>query len=266
MAAITRPRGTGEAAGGGRPAAVPPGGRGTRRRRATAARSPITAASANQAACSLAVRDHDQGHEQRPDRLAGVAADLEQGLGEAVAAARREPGHARGLGVEDGAADADQRRGQQHGAEAAGERQDQHAEEGRGHAERQREGLRMLVGVEPDQRLQHRGRELEDQRDDADVDEVERQRLLHQRIDRGQHRLHRVVEEMARAHREQDRQHGRARRPRRRRPRCSPPSRYFSQLAPITEAGVARERLPTRRAVTRPPSQKTEPITDRGDR
>jgi hypothetical protein len=163
----------------------------------------------------LAVRDHHQRHEQRPDRLARVAADLEQGLREAVAPARREPGHARSLGMEDGAADADQGRCQQHGAEAAGERQDQHAEEGRGHAEGQREGLRMLVAVEPDQRLQDRGRELEDERDDADVHEVEGQRLLHQRIDREQHRLHRVVEEMGPAHREQDRQHGGARRPRR---------------------------------------------------
>ena len=41
------------------------------------------------------------------------------------------------------------------------------------------------------------------------------QRILDQRIDRQQHRLHRVVEQMAGADHEQDRQHGRTRRPRR---------------------------------------------------
>ena len=128
----------------------------------------------------LAVRDHHQRHQQRADRLAGIAADLEQGLGEAVAAARGEPRHARGLGMEDRAADADQGGRQQHRAEAAGEGQGQHPAEGRRHAEGQRERLRMLVGVEPDHRLQHRGGQLEHQRDDADVDEVEVQRLLDQ--------------------------------------------------------------------------------------
>jgi hypothetical protein len=113
--------------------------------------------------------------------------------------------------VEHRAADADQGCGQQHGGEAAGHCQHQHAEEGRRHPERQRERLRVLVRVEADDRLQDRGRELEDQRDDPDLHEIERQRLLDQRIDRQQRRLHRVVEEVTRADRQENRQHRRAR-------------------------------------------------------
>ena len=50
----------------------------------------------------LAARHDDDGGEQRPEGAAEIAADLKDGLGEAVFSARsqtREPG---GLGVEDG--------------------------------------------------------------------------------------------------------------------------------------------------------------------
>ena len=57
----------------------------------------------------LPERDHDKGGEQRPGRLAEIAADLEQALGEAVPAARGRAGDARGLGMEHGAADPDHR-------------------------------------------------------------------------------------------------------------------------------------------------------------
>jgi hypothetical protein len=162
----------------------------------------------------LAVGDHQQRHQQRADRLPGIAADLEHRLGEAVAPAGGEPRDARPLGVEHRAADADQGCGQQHGGEAAGDRQHQHADERRRHAERQRERLRAPVRVEADQRLQDRGGELEGQRDDADLHEIERQRLLDQRIDRQQRRLHCVVEKVARTDRKENRQHRRARDPR----------------------------------------------------
>ena len=57
----------------------------------------------------LPERHDDEGGEQRPGRLAEIAADLEQALGEAMPAARGRPGDARSLGMKDGAADADQR-------------------------------------------------------------------------------------------------------------------------------------------------------------
>jgi hypothetical protein len=75
----------------------------------------------------------------------------------------------------------------------------QQTEEGRGHADRQRIGLRLLVGVVADHRLEQRGRELEGQRDHADLREVERVGVLQDRIHRSDQRLHGVVEEVREA-------------------------------------------------------------------
>ena len=77
--------------------------------------------------------------------------------------------------------------------------QQQQAEEGGPHADGERERLRLLVGEMPDQRLQQRRRELERQRDHADLGEVERVAVLQDRIDRGDQRLHGVVEEVREA-------------------------------------------------------------------
>ena len=57
----------------------------------------------------LAEWHDDEGREQRPHRLAEIAADLEEALGEAVPPARRRARDARGLRVEDRAADPDHR-------------------------------------------------------------------------------------------------------------------------------------------------------------
>ena len=62
---------------------------------------------------NLPVRHDDKRRHQRPQRLAEIAADLEQALREAVPAARRRPRGARRLGVENRAADADQGDGDQ---------------------------------------------------------------------------------------------------------------------------------------------------------
>ena len=59
----------------------------------------------------------------------------------------------------------------------------QQSEEGRAHADRERERLRLLVGEMADQRLQQRRGELERQRDHADLPEVERVGVLQDRID-----------------------------------------------------------------------------------
>ena len=60
----------------------------------------------------LALRDHDKGGEDRPQRGADVAADLEQGLGQTVPSARGQARDSRSFGVKDSGADADQRRRQ----------------------------------------------------------------------------------------------------------------------------------------------------------
>ncbi|MGY3455955.1 hypothetical protein ACVWW5_001405 [Bradyrhizobium sp. LM3.4] len=75
----------------------------------------------------------------------------------------------------------------------------QETEESRGHADRQRIGLRLFVGVVADHWLEQRGRELERQRDHADLREVERVGVLQDRIHRSDQRLHGVVEEVREA-------------------------------------------------------------------
>ena len=63
----------------------------------------------------LAAGHDDEGRHQRPQRLTEIAADLEQALCKAVAAAGGGARDARGLGMENRAADPDQRDGaQQH--------------------------------------------------------------------------------------------------------------------------------------------------------
>src|SRR3954471_22819341 len=57
---------------------------------------------------NLSAIDDDRGGQERPERAAGVAADLEDGLGEAEAAARTQVGDARSFRVKNGGADPDE--------------------------------------------------------------------------------------------------------------------------------------------------------------
>ena len=76
--------------------------------------------------------------------------------------------------VEHRGAEPDQRRRNQDDRILCGDAEQQQTEEGRSHADRQRKRLRLLVGEMPDQRLQQRSGELERQRDQSDLREVER--------------------------------------------------------------------------------------------
>ncbi len=83
--------------------------------------------------------------------------------------------------------------------ELAGDAQHDQAGEGEEHADRERIRLRLAVGDDADHRLQQRRGELERQRDQADLGEVERVVRLQDRIDRRDQRLHGVVEEVREA-------------------------------------------------------------------
>ena len=148
---------------------------------------------------ALPVGEHDEGGEQRPDRRAEIAADLEHRLGEAVLSARGEARHPRGLGVEHRRSHADQRRRQQHHAVARGHRHDHEPDERRAHADDERIRRRMAVGDVADDRLQDRGGDLEREGDEPDLAEVERERALEHRVDRHDQRLDHVVEHVAQA-------------------------------------------------------------------
>src|ERR1700722_6571255 len=97
------------------------------------------------------------------ERRAEVAADLKQGLSEAVRAARSEASDARGFRVEDRGSHPKQHRAdKQHGiAWREGDRQQPGHR--RSHAERQRIRHRTAVGVMTEERLKQRGCQLIDE-------------------------------------------------------------------------------------------------------
>lgn len=145
---------------------------------------------------ALAVGHDDEGRQQRAEGRAQVAADLEQGLGQARPSPCRHARHPGGFRVEDGRADTHQGGRQQHQAEAVGLAQQQQPHQGEAHAHGQGVGLGPMVGVQADQRLQQRGRELVGQGDQAHLGEGEHQVLLEHGVNRQQHRLHHVVEQV----------------------------------------------------------------------
>ena len=111
--------------------------------------------------------------------------------------------------MEDRRAHADQGSGQQDHGVGRRPRHQQQADQREAHADHQGVGLGLLVGVEADDRLQHRRRALEGQRDQADLPEGQRVGILEDRIEGGDQRLHHVVQQMAEAEGEDDRE-GRA--------------------------------------------------------
>ena len=131
-----------------------------------------------------AMRYDEKGDEQRPDCCAGIAADLEQGLCQPVLAARSHSCDARGLGVEDRGADTDQRGRDQDHEKVIGEGEQEQTAKRHAHAERQRIGLRVLVRIKTNERLQQRSRQLKGERDQADLTETQPEALLQDRIDR----------------------------------------------------------------------------------
>ena len=143
---------------------------------------------------SLPVGQHDEGREQRTERRAEIAADLEHRLGEAVLAAGREPGHARGLWVKHRRSHADQSDGDQHQAIGRGKSGDDQAEQRTAHAEHERIGRGVTVGDEAHQRLEQRCGEGEGEGDEADLAEVERKALLDHGVERHDQRLNHVVQ------------------------------------------------------------------------
>ena len=130
---------------------------------------------------------------------------LEDRLCQPFAPARCELGHARRFGVEDRRSPADECDGQKDRREAGGEGQREESRQRETHSRGQRIGSRMAVGIAADKRLQDRGGHLEDERDETDLGERKTEFGFEQRIDRRNHRLHHVVEQVGDADEQQDR-------------------------------------------------------------
>ena len=148
----------------------------------------------------LPTLQHDEGRRQGAKGRACVAADLKHRLGKAGPHPGSKAHDARGFGVEDRRAKADQRHRQKDKAKAGGMGQKDQPDPGGGHARRQRKGHGPLVGVKPDQGLQDRRRALKDKRDQSDLGEGQIKIVLQQRIARRDQRLHQVVQKVTKGH------------------------------------------------------------------
>ena len=105
-------------------------------------------------------------------------------------------------------AHADQRGRGEHHQVVGGKRHQQEPDERRRHAEHERIGRRIAVGVVADHRLQQRRRALKGEGDDADLAKIERERAFQHGIDRHDQRLDHVVQHVADADRGEHGDHG----------------------------------------------------------
>ena len=103
---------------------------------------------------AFAVRGDDHRRQQWAKRAAEVAAHLEQRLGQAVTAAGGHPRYAGRFRMENRGAGTYQRGGQQHHAEATGQREENQTAEGEAHAHRQRPRHRAFIGDVANHRLE----------------------------------------------------------------------------------------------------------------
>ena len=92
-----------------------------------------------------------------------------------------------------GGADAHERGGGENRRVAGGQCKSQQASQCDAHANRQGIRLWPAVGIETDERLEDRGRQLQSERDQAHLAKIKMEGVLEQRIDRRDQRLQRVV-------------------------------------------------------------------------
>jgi len=148
---------------------------------------------------ALADGEDEDGGEEGADGGAGVAADLEEGLGEAVASAGGHAGDAGGLWMEDGGADAEEGCGDEQQAVGGGVGEHDEADEGDGHADGQRNGRGAAIGEVADEGLEEGCGDLESKGDEADLGEVELELGFEDGVNGGQDGLHHVIDEVAKA-------------------------------------------------------------------
>src|SRR5713101_3500939 len=151
----------------------------------------------------LSLGEHERG-EERTERGAGVAADLEKRLRHAVLSAGSHARDARRFRVKHGGADAHEGRGSENGSVAESQCQSQQSGQADAHAHRQGIRLRAVVGIETDKRLEDGGGQLQREGDQAHLAEIKMKRVLEERIDSGDQRLQRVIQEVAKANREKN--------------------------------------------------------------
>ena len=157
---------------------------------------------------ALADGQDNESDEKGADGGAGVAADLEERLGETVLASGGEAGDAGGFRMEDGGADADEGGGSEEEGEGGGDGEEEESGEGEDHADGEGEGHRATVGIAADEGLQEGGEDLVGHGDEADLAEIEIEGALENRVHGREQRLHHVVEHVADADGAEDSEEG----------------------------------------------------------
>ena len=107
-----------------------------------------------------------------------------------------------------GGAHPDERSSQQERRKRQRHGQQQQTYESTNHAERQGVGHGPAVSILADKRLQDRCRHLEREGQQTDLTEVQMKLSFENGVDRWQQRLHRVIQEMAKAHCQNDAKNG----------------------------------------------------------
>ncbi len=136
----------------------------------------------------LSVGKDDESRKQGADRRTGVAADLEEGLSEAVLAAGGESGYPGGFGVEDRGTHADDGGGDEEYGKAGRYGEQENSGQREDHADGERVGHGFLVGKVADDGLQERGDDLVGEGDETDLGEAEMEGDLEDGVDRGEQR------------------------------------------------------------------------------
>src|SRR5438552_1158153 len=109
----------------------------------------------------------------------------------------RSAPNVRRFGMAHNRTEANEARRAEHNTKPAGSREREHAEQREAHADRERVRPRVAIRVETDHRLQQRAGQLQHERDEADLREIELEVLLEDWIDGRNQRLHHVVEHVA---------------------------------------------------------------------
>ena len=110
--------------------------------------------------------------------------------------------------MEDRRAHADQHGGEQDGGICRGSGHQEKADQGEADAGGERIRLRAAIGIQAHEGLQHGRRALEGQGDEADLAEGQAVGALEDGVERGHQRLHHVVQQVAEAQRQDDRERG----------------------------------------------------------
>lgn len=156
----------------------------------------------------LPERHYNERRQQRPAGAACIAPYLEDGLGQAFPAPRRQVSYPRGFRVKDGGTHADEADRQQDMDIIRCKGQEQQARQRKEHSQRQGARSRVFIGVEAYNRLQQRSRQLKYEGDHPDLRKGERIILLQKRVHRRDNRLDNIIQQMGKTNGEQDRIYG----------------------------------------------------------